>query len=95
MEHSLDFERYSLFIRFFPDVSLIHLCSELSIYETKIQKFVSVNYHGLSSLAEFHGKAVALDIKDHDVPFPSLFIIHEIRARGFHPFFQVEQLATE
>ena len=67
-------------------MSVIHLCFELSIYETKIQKFIFVNYHGLSGLKKFHGKAVALDIKDHDVPFPSLFIIHEIRARGFHPF---------
>ena len=70
-------------------MSLIHLCFELSIYETKIQKFVFVDYYGISGLEEFHGKAVALDIKDHDVPFPSLFIIHEIRVRGFQPFLPV------
>lgn len=44
-----------------------------------------VNYSGAPTLQQFHGKAIALDIKDHHAPFPSLFIIHEIRVRGFHP----------
>ena len=37
-------------------------------------------------LAPYHGKAIALDINDRYAPFPSLFIIHEMRVRGFHPF---------
>ena len=45
-----------------------------------------VNYSGKPSLQRFHGKAIALDIKDRYAPFPSLFIIHEMRVRGFHPF---------
>ena len=45
-----------------------------------------INYSGHPNLQQFHGKAVALDIKDKYAPFPSLFIIHEMRVRGFHPF---------
>ena len=45
-----------------------------------------INYSGHRYLQEFHGKAIALDIKDKYAPFPSLFIIHEMRVRGFHPF---------
>lgn len=67
---SAAFKRYSFFIRFFPD----------------IQKFVFVNYYDMVDYRKFHGKAVALDVKDLYAPLPSLFIIHEIRARGFHPF---------
>jgi hypothetical protein len=68
-------------------VSLIRLCFESSIYKKKIQKFVFINYYDdQPEYEQFHGKAVALDIKDPLVPFPSLFIIHEIRAREFHPF---------
>ena len=87
--HSVAFKSYSFFIRFFPDVSLISLCIESSIYKEQIQKFVFVNYYDISDFQKFHGKAVALDIKDHDAPFPSLFIIHEIRTRGFQPFIPV------
>jgi hypothetical protein len=47
---------------------------------------VFVNYSGRPSLRPFHGKAIALDIKDRHAPFPCLFIIHEMRVRGFHPF---------
>jgi hypothetical protein len=50
------------------------------------QKFVFINYSGSPGLQEYHGKAVALDVKDPHVPIPSLFIIHEMRVRGFHPF---------
>ena len=85
INHAIQFKDYDFFIRFFPDVSLISLCFELSIYKEQIQKFVFINYYNKCSLQEFHGKAVALDIKDYYAPFPSLFIIHEIRARGFHP----------
>ncbi|KAG2039680.1 hypothetical protein BDR03DRAFT_950837 [Suillus americanus] len=68
--HHLIFDGYDFFIRFFPD----------------IRKFVFVNFSGKPSLQQFHGKAIALDIRDHHAPFPSLFIIHEMRVRGFHPF---------
>ena len=45
-----------------------------------------INYSGEPQLQPFHGKAIALDIRDHYAPFPSLFIIHEMRVRAFHPF---------
>ena len=45
-----------------------------------------INYSGHADLQQYHGKAIALDIKDRYAPFPSLFIIHEMRVRGFHPF---------
>ncbi|PPQ89862.1 hypothetical protein CVT25_004760 [Psilocybe cyanescens] len=51
-----------------------------------VQKFVLVNHSNHPILAEFHGKAIALDIKDHHAPFPSLFILHEMRVHGIHPF---------
>ena len=54
--------------------------------KTQVRKFVFVNYSNHPDLQSFHGKAVALDIRDRHAPFPSLFIIHEMRVRGFHPF---------
>lgn len=45
-----------------------------------------INYSGNQYLQQHHGKAIALDIKDKHAPFPSLFIIHEMRVRGFRPF---------
>jgi hypothetical protein len=80
--HHLLFDAYGFFIRFFPDVTLIGP----NIYRKLIRKFVFVNYSGKPSLQQFHGKAIALDIRDRHAPFPSTFIIHETRVRGFHPF---------
>lgn len=68
--HHRLFDAYTFFIPFFPDA----------------QKFIFINYPDEPTLREFRGKAIALDIKDHYAPFPSLFIIHEMRVRGFHPF---------
>ena len=45
-----------------------------------------INYSNTPELQPYHGKAIALDTRDRYVPFPSLFIIHEIRTRGFNPF---------
>lgn len=68
--HHSLFDRYAFFIRFIPPT----------------QRFIFINYSGHAELQQFHGRAIALDNKGRHVPFPSLFIIHEIRARGFHPF---------
>ncbi|KAI9510834.1 hypothetical protein F5148DRAFT_1374166 [Russula earlei] len=68
--HHRFFDAYTFFIRFFPDV----------------QKFIFINYPDEPILRMYHGKAIALDITDRYAPFPSLFIIHEMRVRGFHPF---------
>ena len=87
--HRLLLENYGFFIHFFPDVSLIHLriVDKCSTFNTKqSRKFVFVNYSNESFFYQFHGKAITLDIRDRHVPFPSLFIIHENRVRGFQPF---------
>ncbi len=86
--HRSDFDNLSFFIRFIPEVSLILLCSKPSVHQKQIQMFVFVNYSGSNSriLEPFHGKIVGLDILDRHAPFPSIFIIHEMRIRGFHPF---------
>jgi len=68
--HHLGFDGYSFFIRFIPN----------------LRKFVFVNHSNDPSFQQFHGKAIALDIRDRYAPFPSLFIIHEVRVRAFHPF---------
>ncbi len=86
------FDEHYFFIRFHPDVSLIFLCSELSVHQKQIQKFIFINYSGAESLQEFHGKAIALDISDHHAPFPSIFIMHEFRVRGFHPLHPSPQM---
>jgi len=52
----------------------------------QIRKFVFIDYSNDFNLKPFHGKAIPLDIRDRNVPFPSLFIIHEMRVRGSHPF---------
>jgi hypothetical protein len=57
-----------------------------SVHSRQFRKFVFVNYSGEPCLQESHGKAIGLNINDHHVPFPSIFIIHELRVRGFHPF---------
>jgi len=72
--HHTLFDDYTFFIRFLPN----------------IRKFVLVNYSNHPDLQQCHGKAIALDIRDRYAPFPSLFIIHEMRVRGFHPFQPIE-----
>jgi len=47
---------------------------------------VFINFSNSEDLEQYHGKAVALDIRDVYAPFPSLFIIHEMRVRGANPF---------
>ena len=56
----------------------------------QIRKFVLVNYINEPTLQQFHGKAIALDIRDRHAPFASLFILHEMRVRGFHPTKPIE-----
>lgn len=57
-----------------------------SAHANQIRKFVLVNYSEKPSLQEFHGKAIALDAKHPHMPFPALFIIHEVRVRTRHSF---------
>ena len=84
--HRGDFDSYRFFIRFLSDVRLIHFSFGPSIHSKQIRKFVFINYSGNEYLQEFHGKAIALNVTDKYAPSPSLFIIHEMRVRGFNPF---------
>ncbi|KAL5492451.1 hypothetical protein ACEPAI_3898 [Sanghuangporus weigelae] len=68
--HHSGFDECHFFIRFLPDV----------------RKFVFTNYSCDEDFQEFYGKAIALGNRDRYVPFPSLFIIHEMRVRGRHRF---------
>jgi len=56
----------------------------------RARKFVFINFSDREELQPYHGKAIALDIAHHYAPFPSIFLIHEMRVRGFHPFNPVE-----
>ncbi|KAF9062056.1 hypothetical protein BDP27DRAFT_1406399 [Rhodocollybia butyracea] len=68
--HQLAFEGLDYFIRYMPDA----------------RKFILINYNNERDLAPYHGKALALDTGHRYSPFPSVFIIHEMRVRGRHPF---------
>ncbi|TDL25673.1 hypothetical protein BD410DRAFT_813414 [Rickenella mellea] len=73
--HQNLFDVYCFFIRYIPNS----------------RRFVFINYSDLPELLPFHDKAIALDINDRYAPFPSLFILHEMRVRGFYPFEPVAQ----
>ncbi|KAF8555655.1 hypothetical protein OG21DRAFT_1460685 [Imleria badia] len=68
--HHKSFDAYVFFIRFFPD----------------FQKYVFINYSDNPDDRQYHGKAIALQPSHRYAPLPSLFIIHEMRVRGFNPF---------
>ncbi|KAI0263011.1 hypothetical protein BC834DRAFT_971563 [Gloeopeniophorella convolvens] len=68
--HCAGFVTYRFFIRFVPTT----------------RKFIFINYSGDAEEQQYHGKVIALDNRDRHAPFPALFIIHEMRVRGFHPF---------
>ncbi|KAK7038716.1 hypothetical protein VNI00_010600 [Paramarasmius palmivorus] len=72
------FDAYKFFIRFDIDT----------------QKYILISYSGAASLEQYHGKSIALDIQHHKAPFPSLFIIHEMRVPGFHPFRSTPDMPT-
>jgi hypothetical protein len=86
--HHALFDGYEFFIRFIPEVSLNSYAFCQIIHMEQAKKFILINYSDQYKvdLAPYHGKAIALDITDIHTPFPSLFIIHEMRVRGYHPF---------
>jgi len=49
---------------------------------------VFINYVRSPSDAQYHGKAINLDADDRHAPFPAIFLVHELRVRGFRPFEQ-------
>ncbi|KAH9930404.1 uncharacterized protein BXZ73DRAFT_101780 [Epithele typhae] len=75
-DHCRQFEAYHFFIRYFPGPE----------NDPKLGRYVLINYADFPDLRPFHNKAVALDAQDHHAPFPALFIIHEMRVRGWNPF---------
>jgi hypothetical protein len=56
------------------------------------RRFILVNFADRPEYAEYNGKCVALDIDDRHAPFPALFLIHEMRVRGFHPFWDTPNI---
>ncbi|KAJ7929237.1 hypothetical protein B0H13DRAFT_1703331 [Mycena leptocephala] len=68
--HQKLFDTFFFFIRYIP----------------QSRRFVLVNQSNHYDLEQYHGKCVPLNISDPHTPFPSVFIIHEMRVRGFHPF---------
>lgn len=45
-----------------------------------------INFSHEVYLEQYHGKTVALDPDHNHSPFPALFLIQEMRPRGFHPW---------
>ncbi|KAF9458123.1 hypothetical protein BDZ94DRAFT_1174250 [Collybia nuda] len=68
--HHLAFDAYCFFIRYIPN----------------IKKYILINFSGEESFEAYNNKIIALDVNDYLSPLPSLFIIHEMRVRGLHPF---------
>ncbi|EJD54075.1 hypothetical protein AURDEDRAFT_53357 [Auricularia subglabra TFB-10046 SS5] len=68
--HHSQFDEYLYFIRFHKET----------------QKYYLINFSGREELAMHHGKAVALDFAHQRAPYPAVFLIHEIRTRGFWPW---------
>jgi len=67
--HHQQFDNLQFFIRYVPN----------------IKKYIFIHYDSYGScweLDQYHGKAVALDPKDHHAPLPLLFLVHEFRCRG-------------
>ncbi|KAN0139014.1 hypothetical protein V8E53_003402 [Lactarius tabidus] len=77
--HRIWFDNYYFFLRFSPKASFIPFTSGT-------RKLVFINYSGDPELQKHHGKAIAIDLEDCCAPFPSLFLIHEMRVRAFRPF---------
>ncbi|KAJ7481585.1 hypothetical protein FB451DRAFT_1236497 [Mycena latifolia] len=77
--HRKLFDHYKYFIRFIPE----------------IQRFVLVNHSQDYDLIPFHGKMLPLDIGDRHAPFPSPFLVHEARVRGFNPFSETTVTISE
>ena len=73
-------------LRFFIR-SEFHLSLPLSylLIETRRRQYIFVRNDSCDMtdhLREFHGKAIALDIKDITRALPLLFLVHEYRVRG-------------
>ncbi|EIM91736.1 uncharacterized protein STEHIDRAFT_47689 [Stereum hirsutum FP-91666 SS1] len=77
--HCTQFNTFRYFIRYMPEE----------------RKFILFNHSGKDNLAQYHGKAIALDIGDRHAPFPALFILHEMRVRAHFPFHSTVEAPDE
>ncbi|KAL1677554.1 hypothetical protein EV122DRAFT_193271, partial [Schizophyllum commune] len=68
--HKAELQSKSFFIRYLPE----H------------QKLIFLNLSAAPALQPFHAKAIALDIDEHNSTLPTLFLLHELRARAAYPF---------
>ena len=66
--------------------SSLIISATVIIISKQQRKFVFINYSQGKDDAIFHGKAIKLDVDHRYSPFPSIFLIHEWRVRGFYPF---------
>ncbi|KAF8165268.1 hypothetical protein B0H34DRAFT_688539 [Crassisporium funariophilum] len=65
--HHKLFENYQVFIR----------------YVREYDRYIYINYSDDPYETKYHGKAVGLNSTDRRAPFPTAFLIHEIRTRSF------------
>lgn len=85
--HHRSFDTYKFFIRYIPEAGRhIEHTHDTQLNPPQIHKFIFVNQSGSRYDQIYHGKAIGLDASDRYVPFASIFVIHEMRVRGFWPF---------
>ncbi|KAL1669835.1 hypothetical protein GGF50DRAFT_43491 [Schizophyllum commune] len=72
--HNAEFQSKSFFIRYLPEY----------------RKFIFLNLSATPRLQPFHAKAIALDPDDRNAALPTLFLLHELRARAKYPFQSVD-----
>jgi hypothetical protein len=69
-----------------PGKLVVMIMPTTLLTEAQSRRFVLVNQSNHYDLDQYHGKCIPLNISEWHTPFPSVFIIHEMRVRGFHPF---------
>jgi hypothetical protein len=70
-----------------PSLSLFVSIRKLLPCYQQVRLFVFINFTQLEDQNKFHGKPVALDPNHEHSPFRAPFLIHEMRTRGFYPWF--------
>lgn len=87
--HRRAFEQYRFYIRLtrvsFPPHWYM-LKNKLFSLRKQDRVFAFVNQSGSQDLAAYDKKAIVLDIDDVYAPFPSIFIVHEMRVTTHNPF---------
>ena len=71
--------------------SALLLCAIFGHLENKeFKEFIFLNLSATPHLQPFHTKAIALDPDDRNAALPTLFLLHELRARAKYPFQSVD-----